>query len=114
MEKLQIKYSTSGKALPPRPIRLQLPGWAGSPELKMENASEPQPWDCPPFCDGATDGLELVYHYDNECHIYHENGDLKIDWDYAREPGGVLGSDEFGLFAPKPSKFYFFASLVDI
>jgi Flp pilus assembly protein TadD len=114
MENLRIKYSTSGKALPPRPIRLQIPGWAGSAGLKMENGSEPQPWHCPPFCDGATDGVELVYHYDTECHVYHENGDLKIDWDYAREPGGVLGSDEFGLFAPKPSKFYFFASLVDI
>jgi len=114
MDNLQIKYSTSGKALPPRPIRLQIPGWAGSPDLKMVNGSEPQPWHCPPFCDGATEGLELVYHYDTECHVYHENGDLKIDWDYAKEPGGVLGGDEFGLFAPKPAKFYFFASLVDM
>jgi Flp pilus assembly protein TadD len=113
MENLRIKYSTSGKALPPRPIRLQIPGWAGSPGLKMENGSEPQPWHCPPFCDGATEGLELVYHYDTECHVYHENGELKIDWDFAREPG-VLGSDEFGIFAPKPGMFYFFASLVDL
>jgi Flp pilus assembly protein TadD len=114
MDNLQIKYSTSGKALPPRPIRLQLPGWAGSPDLKMDDGSEPQPWHCPPFVDGATDGLELVNHYDTECHVYHENGDLKIDWDYAREPGGVLGADEFGVFAPLPAKFYFFASLVDL
>jgi len=114
MQNLRIKYRTAGKALPPRPIRLQLPGWAGSPHLKMINGSEPQPWHCPPFVDGAADGLELIYHYDTECNICHENGDLRIDWDYAKEPGGILGSDEFGVFAPKPSKFYFFASLVDL
>jgi len=46
-EKLQIKYRTAHKALPPQPIRLKVPGWAGAPEITMDNGSEPQPWHCP-------------------------------------------------------------------
>lgn len=80
----------------------------------MENGSEPQPWHCPPFVEGATYGLELVYHYDVECHVINDDGDVRFEWDYAREPGGVMGPDEFGVFAPRPNKFYFFASLVDL
>jgi tetratricopeptide (TPR) repeat protein len=113
MNKLQIKYRTAGKALPPQPIRLDIPGWAGSAEQKKENGSEPQPWHCAPFSEAAICGLELLYQYDTECHIIND-GELRIDWDYAKEPGGVLGRDEFTDTAPKPSKFFLFATSVDL
>jgi Flp pilus assembly protein TadD len=116
MDTLQIKYSTTGKALPPRPIKLRVPGWAGLPDLKMENGSEPQPWHCPPFAEGAAYGLEIVYPYEQECRIVNDNpnADVRIEWDHANEPGGVTGPDEFGIFAPKPSRFYFTATLIDL
>ena len=57
MAKLEIKYRTEGKALPPRPIRVSLPGWGGSPDLKKENGSQPQPWHCPLHVEGATSGF---------------------------------------------------------
>ncbi|MDB5174483.1 MAG: hypothetical protein JWN51_3256 [Phycisphaerales bacterium] len=114
MEKLQIKYRTAGKALAPRPIRMPVPGWGGSPDKKKENGSVPQPWHCPPLVEGATYGVELVYHYDTECHVINDNGQTRIEWDYAREPGGVTGIDDFTLSDPRPSNVYMFATSVHL
>ena len=66
MAKLEIKYRLEGKALPPRPVRLSLPGWGGAPEMKKEDGSQPQPWHCPLHVEGATHGIELLYQYDQE------------------------------------------------
>src|SRR5437764_12426711 len=87
MDKLTIKYRLSGKALPPRRITMKLPGWGGSPELRMENGSQPQPWHCKPFTDASTYGLELLYQYETECQIINESGTPRIEWDYMKEPG---------------------------
>ena len=57
----------------PQPIRLKMPGWGGSAAMRMENGSEPQPWHCPPFVDGSAYGIELIYHYETECHIVNED-----------------------------------------
>lgn len=115
MEKLTVKYSTHAGALPPQRIKLEKPGWAGSPELKMVDGSEPQPWHCLPFVEAATYGLELVYPYETECHVVNDNGDVRFEFDYFKEPGGVLTGGEFITFFPKPpAKFYTFNTRVDI
>jgi Flp pilus assembly protein TadD len=114
MDKLAIKYRTAGKALPPQPIRLEVAGWGGSPDRKKEDGSEPQPWHCTPFSEGATCGVELLYQYDNECHIVNDTGQIRIDWDFANEPGGGATPDEFSESEPRPSQFYFFATSVDL
>ncbi len=111
---LDIFYRTEGKALPPRPIKVILPGWGGSAAKKMKHGSDPQPWHCRPMVQAATCGFELVYQYEVECHVINDNGKLRIEWDYAREPGGVLGIDEFGFTEPSPPQFYTFATSVDI
>ena len=114
MDHIQIKFRTVGKALPPQPIRLEIPGWAGSPEQRKKNGSEPQPWHCFPYSEAAAYGLELLYQYETECHVINDNGEVRIEWDYAKEPGGVQGLDEFTDTAPKPSKFYLFGTSVDL
>jgi hypothetical protein len=114
MEKLAIKYRLSGKALPPRRITMKLPGWAGSPELRMENGSQPQPWHCKPFTDASTYGLELLYQYETECHVINDAGTPRIEWDYMKEPGGIVAPTEFSFTVPKPPKFYSFATSIDI
>ena len=68
MPPFPLKYRTFGKGLPPRPIRLEIPGWAGDTS-KMEDGSVPQPWHCNPFVEVSTYGLELIYPYDAECHV---------------------------------------------
>jgi len=114
MDNLDIKFRTAGKALPPRPIKTAVPGWGGSALKKRENGSDPQPWHCAPFGEGATYGLELIYQYETECHVVNDTGQIRIDWDYAREPGGVVGFDEFSESAPRPSQFYIFATSLDL
>src|SRR5437899_375773 len=85
MDKLKVKYATYSKAMPPQPIRLKTPGWAGNPD-KMEDGSPGQPWHCLPFVEASTYGLELIYQFDTECQIINDNGLVRIDWDFAKEP----------------------------
>lgn len=112
MAKLEIKYRTEGKALPPRPIRVSLPGWGGSPDLKKENGSQPQPWHCPLHVEGATSGFELLYQYENEARIENHGGKIVVVWDRAGEPGGA--TDDFTLGLPPPTENYLFATSLDI
>lgn len=114
MAKLQIKYRTEGKALPPRPIKAGIPGWAGSPDLKKENGSEPQPWHCPLFMEACTYGVELVYQYETECHVVNNNGKIAIHWDRSKEPGGMTGPSDFTLSLPHPPKNVLFGTSIDI
>jgi Flp pilus assembly protein TadD len=113
-EKLVVKYSTSSKALPPQRIRMEIPGWGGSPE-KMEDGNLAQPWHCLPFVEASTYGLELIYQYETECQIVNDNGLVRIEWDYAKEPGGELTGGEFVTFFPKEaSKRYLFNTRLDV
>lgn len=69
VQKIGIKYRTWFKGVAPRPIRLEIPGWAGE-----KNWESGQPWHCKPFVDGATYGLELIYPYDTEVAVVSKNG----------------------------------------
>jgi Flp pilus assembly protein TadD len=114
MDKLELKFTTFDKSTAPQPIRMKIPGWSGSGE-KMEDGSEPQPWHCLPFTEGATYGLELLYPYETECHVVNEDGKVRFDWDFAREPRSKLTGGEFVTFFPKEaSKFYLFNTGVDL
>jgi hypothetical protein len=84
VNKLEIKYRTWRKGIPPRPIKLQIPGWAGEPNGHT-NGDRPQPWHCPPFVEGSTYGLELCYPFKSECHVSLVNGEIKFDGDFIEE-----------------------------
>jgi Flp pilus assembly protein TadD len=113
MAKLEIKYRAEGKALPPRPVRISLPGWGGSPEMKKENGSQPQPWHCPLHTEGATHGLELIYPFDTEVKIVNEAGRITILRDREQEPDGSAGPN-FVLSVPRPPQNYLFSTGLDI
>ena len=78
----------------------------------MENGSEPQPWHCSPFREGAMHGIELLFQYDSECQVINENGQLRFDRGHAKEAGGVPGDNEFFEIGPKPCQFYGFDTSV--
>jgi hypothetical protein len=101
MDKLEIKYRTWYKGIPPRPIKLQIPGWAGEPN-KHTDGDKPQPWHCPPFVDGSTYGLELLYPFDTECHVRIEDGKVKFIGDFSEEQKGCPETPlpPFMSFAP--------------
>jgi tetratricopeptide (TPR) repeat protein len=114
MDKLKVKYATYSKAVPPQPIRIKTPGWAGNPD-KMEDGSPGQPWHCLPFVEASTYGLELIYPFDTECQVINDNGMVRIEWDFAKEPGGDLTGAEFSTFYPKEaSKHYLFTTKIDV
>lgn len=84
METLEIKYRTWHKGIPPKPIKLQIPGWAGESNSHSDG-DKPQPWHCPPFLEGATYGLELCYPFESECRVSMVNDQVVFDGDFSEE-----------------------------
>lgn len=64
-----------GKALPPQPIKIKIPGWAGQDNNHSDGAT-PQPWHCIPFIEGSTYGFEFLYPYTEEQTVTRKNGEL--------------------------------------
>lgn len=106
---INLRYRTWFKGLPPRPIKLEIPGWAGE-----KNWDVGQPWHCKPFRDGSTYGLELVYPFDTEVTVSTKNGELVFTGDFTEEKKIAPGQDwerPFSSFAP----YHFgFTSSLDI
>jgi hypothetical protein len=107
---LDVRYHVTGKSFPPQATRLATPGWSGSPEIKMENGSEPQPWHCSPFREGATYGMELLYQHDADCHVSNDNGQIRFERIASQEPG----DNEFSAIGPAPCRFYRFETSVEL
>ncbi len=97
MAKHRLKFRTAEHCLPPRPIRLEIPGWAGDDRRPTDGAT-PQPWHCKPFVDGSTYGLELLYPYGCDCRVENVDGEIRFRWDPSQEKG--LTGGEFSCFAP--------------
>ena len=102
MNKLLIKYRTWHQAIPPKQIKLQIPGWAGESN-DHKDGDKPQPWHCPPFVEGSTYGLELCYPFKTECHIYlNDEKKVIFEGDFTEEqkecPNVTL--PPFACFAP--------------
>jgi hypothetical protein len=97
---IKVKYRTYYKGVPPKPIKLQLPGWAGDSHGHSDG-DKPQPWHCPPFVEGSTYGLELVYPFNTECEVVRENGKVQFIGDFTDEsPWDDKGDPPFLSFAP--------------
>lgn len=107
--KLEVKYRTWYKGVPPRPIKLQIPGWSG--EKGHSDGDQPQPWHCPPFVEGATYGLELIYPFDMECRIKMNNDQIQFEGDFSKEEKECGVKMPFMNFAPH---HFGFTSSLDI
>lgn len=84
LESIRVKYRTWHGAKPPKPIKLQIPGWSGC-DHTHDNGSKAQPWHCQPFVDGSTYGLELCYPFRTECHAVNRGGRMVFEGDFADE-----------------------------
>ena len=100
MEKIIVKYRSWYKGVPPKPIKLTIPGWAGDSHDHTDGA-RPQPWHCPPFVEGSTYGLELLYPFDTECEVSIKEGKLVFagDWEQESKEAGIK-LPPFMSFAP--------------
>lgn len=100
MDKLEIKYRTYYKGIPPKKIKLKIPGWSGDSKDYGDGA-KPQPWHCVPFVEGSTYGLELIYPFETECVVTREDGKIKFSGDFSDEsPWSENGDPPFSSFAP--------------
>jgi hypothetical protein len=84
MKEKIVKYRTWYKGVPPRPIKLKIPGWAGE-NRKHSNGTEPQPWHCTPFVDGCIYGYELIYPFESECRVSLKNGEITFEGDFKND-----------------------------
>lgn len=92
MTEIKVKYRTWYRGLPPRPIKLQIPGWAGQ-DRNHSSGAKPQPWHCPPFVEGSTYGFELIYNYKNECRVKRVGEEIIFEGDFSSEDWSI---NEYG------------------
>ena len=112
---LEVRYRALPQALPPRRIKLAVPGWAGESSAHGEG-SPAQPWHCQPFVDGSTCGLELLYPFRTECRVTRDGDGLRFEGDFGDElsslqPGTAPGASPFAAFA---AHHYGLSSLLDV
>ncbi len=109
----KVRYRSWYKGIntPPRKVKLEIPGWGGQ-NHNHDSGNKPQPWHCPPFVDGSTYGLELLYPFETECHVYWDGGVLKFDGDFSKEEKECgISLPPFVSFAPH---HFGFTSSLDI
>jgi hypothetical protein len=101
MEKIPIEYRTWYQGLPPRPIKLPIPGWAGD-KNEHTYGDKPQPWHCVPFVEGSTYGLELIYNCEGTCYAQLVNGKVEFDGDFSEDRKRIETTQmpPFSTFAP--------------
>jgi hypothetical protein len=95
---LTLRWRTGYNALPPRRLRLEIPGWSGRSVPRRDGATA-EPWHCQPFVEGATYGLELVYPYRGGCTVRNEDGVLRMEGDLSNEMEAAGLPHPFGAFA---------------
>jgi hypothetical protein len=114
MENVTIKYNTYVKALPPQAPEMtsvESSTSAASGEDGEESPDRP----CAAFALASAYGLEVVYPYETECHVVGKDGTVRFEWDFAKEPGGMLTGGEFRAFSPvDASKYYLFNTRLDL
>lgn len=103
--RIELGYRAWNEQLPPRRIKLAIPGWAGD-EVPAKDGARPQPWHCRPFVDAATYGIELVYGFETECRVTRrDDGSIHFEGDFEPEiaraqAAGQNMTHPFGAFAP--------------
>jgi hypothetical protein len=113
--RIELRYRAWNRSLPPRRIKLSIPGWAGE-QVPAADGARPQPWHCRPFVDAASYGIELVYAFETECHVVREDGEVRFLGDFSAEIEAAAARGErvevpFGTFA---ANHYGMTSALDV
>jgi hypothetical protein len=105
-----IKYRLSDERLRPRRTKLEIPGWAGKPEPRVDGSHE-YAWHCVPFSEAAQYGLEVFYPYDNQLRVSTKEGRLLFDGDFGPAPDDGRQWPPFRTFG---EQFYTYQLLLDM
>jgi hypothetical protein len=106
----KVKYRLYEPRLNPRPTKLEVPGWAGEREPRMDGSHE-HAWHCIPFSESARYGIELFYPYENELRVTTRHGVLHLDGDFGLPPNSDLQWPPFRSFG---EHFYTYQLLLDL
>src|SRR5258708_7949222 len=93
----KVKYGLNDARLAPRRTKLEIPGWSGTREPRVDGSHE-QVWHCVPFSEGVQYGIELFYPYDNELHVSTKDGQLVLEGDWGAPPDGGVQLPPFRNF----------------
>lgn len=107
---LNLKFRMSGDDLRPRRTKLEIPGWAGSPERRADGSRE-QPWHCILFSEAAKYGIEVFYPYDNELEVRRDGGRLTFRGDFGPPPTPGRNWPPFRSFG---EDYYTYQILLDL
>jgi hypothetical protein len=80
-----VKYRLFEPRLNPRRTKIEVPGWAGTPEPRRDGSHE-YAWHCLPFVEGAQYGIELFYPFDPELHVTKRDGRVVLAADWGPDP----------------------------
>jgi hypothetical protein len=105
-----VKYRLENPGLRPRRTKLEIPGWAGQREPRIDGSHE-YVWHCLPFTEGAQYGIELFYPYENELHVSTRDGRLVLDGDFGPNPETGVEWPPFRTFG---EQFYTYQILLDL
>ena len=83
-ETIRVKYRSWHLGKPPKPIKLQIPGWSGCDHTHT-TGSKAQPWHCQPFVDGSTYGMELLFPFETEFQAIMRDGKMHFEGDFEAE-----------------------------
>ncbi len=107
---MTVKYRLLNPNLRPRRTKLEIPGWAGQPEPRVDGSHE-YPWHCIPFSEAARAGVELFYPHDKELHVSTRNGDLVFEGDFGDSWDSSVDRPPFRSFG---KEYYTYQILIDL
>jgi len=105
-----VKYRYFEPRLGLRRTKLEVPGWAGTPEPRRDGSHE-QSWHCIPFAEGASYGVELFYPYDNELRVTKRRGHVVLEANWGPAPAGAGNWPPFRDFG---EEYYTYQLLLDL
>ena len=105
-----VRYRLHGPGLPPRPVEMPVPGWAGEPQPRIDGSHE-QVWHCAPFTEGAKYGLEVLYPFDQELRVRTVRGRVKLEADWGPNPDNGLN---WPPFRPFGDQYYSYQLVLDL
>jgi hypothetical protein len=105
-----VKFRHHIEGLRPRRTKLEIPGWAGQREHRVDGNHE-YVWHCLPFTEGAQYGIELFYPYPNELVVSTKDGRLQLDGDFGPDPETGVEWPPFRRFG---DHYYTYQILLDL
>lgn len=108
----QVKYRIHNPRLAPRRTKLEIPGWAGQREPRVDGSQE-YPWHCVPFSEGARYGIEVFYPFDIELKVTTKDGRFTMEADWGSPPEGH-GEGNWPPFRNFGDSYYTFQILLDL